>query len=111
MGRYDPCVKYCFFTFFAVRVTVFNCWYFWGMWYYLAVIFLVCYFNCHQVDVKKATPKPDGIGGLRGGRGARGGRGRGRGGRDSRVKGKGEQAGVPWKTTCFKLCTVSCVFF
>jgi hypothetical protein len=55
-------------------------------------------FNCHQVDVKKATPKPDGIGGLRGGRGARGGRGRGRGGRDSRVKGKGDQAGVTWKT-------------
>lgn len=68
-------------------------------------------FNCHQVDVKKATPKPDGIGGLRGGRGARGGRGRGRGGRDSRVKGKGEQAGVTWKTKCFKLCTFSCVFF
>ena len=68
-------------------------------------------FTCHQVDVKKATPKPDGIGGLRGGRGARGGRGRGRGGRDSRVKGKGEQAGVTWKTKCFKLCTFSCVFF
>lgn len=67
--------------------------------------------NCRQVDVKKATPKPDGIGGLRGGRGARGGRGRGRGGRDSRVKGKGEQAGVPWKTRCFKLCTFSCIFF
>jgi len=36
--------------------------------------------NGKEVDVKKATPKPDGIGGLRGGRGARGGRGRGRGG-------------------------------
>lgn len=35
---------------------------------------------------------------MRGGRGGRGGRGRGRGGRDTRVKGKGEQAGVPWKT-------------
>jgi hypothetical protein len=30
-------------------------------------IFSSC--NCHQVDVKKATPKPDGIGGLRGGLG------------------------------------------
>lgn len=76
----------------------------------MAVIFSACSFNCHQVDVKKATPKPDGIGGLRGGRGTRGGRGRGRGGRDSRVKGKGEQAGVPWKTKCFKFCSVSCVF-
>jgi hypothetical protein len=60
------------------------------------LIFLSC-----QVDVKKATPKPDGIGGMRGGRGGRGGRGRGRGGRDTRVKGKGEQAGVLWKTKCW----------
>lgn len=30
-----------------------------------------------QVDVKKATPKPDGMAGMRGGRGGRGGRGRG----------------------------------
>ncbi|PNF24512.1 RNA-binding protein squid [Cryptotermes secundus] len=36
--------------------------------------------NGKEVDVKKATPKPDGIGGMRGGRGGRGGRGRGRGG-------------------------------
>lgn len=36
--------------------------------------------NGKEVDVKKATPKPDGIGGLRGSRGTRGGRGRGRGG-------------------------------
>ncbi|XP_021925575.1 RNA-binding protein squid isoform X8 [Zootermopsis nevadensis] len=45
--------------------------------------------NGKEVDVKKATPKPDGIGGMRGGRGGRGGRGRGRGGRDTRVKGYG----------------------
>ncbi|PNF24502.1 RNA-binding protein squid [Cryptotermes secundus] len=47
--------------------------------------------NGKEVDVKKATPKPDGIGGMRGGRGGRGGRGRGRGGRDTRVKGYGGQ--------------------
>ncbi|XP_011302882.1 RNA-binding protein squid isoform X2 [Fopius arisanus] len=36
--------------------------------------------NGKEVDVKKATPKPDGMGGMRGGAGARGGRGgRGRG--------------------------------
>ncbi|XP_026292163.2 RNA-binding protein squid isoform X1 [Frankliniella occidentalis] len=33
-----------------------------------------------EVDVKKATPKPNEMGGMRGGRGGRGGRGRGRGG-------------------------------
>lgn len=32
-----------------------------------------------EVDVKKATPKPNEMGGMRGGRGGRGGRGRGRG--------------------------------
>ncbi|XP_075217402.1 RNA-binding protein squid isoform X3 [Lycorma delicatula] len=32
-----------------------------------------------EVDVKKATPKPDSMAGMRGGRGSRGGRGRGRG--------------------------------
>jgi hypothetical protein len=39
-------------------------------------------YSCFQVDVKKATPKPDGVVGIRGGRGGstRGGRGRGRGG-------------------------------
>ncbi|PSN41108.1 hypothetical protein C0J52_19049 [Blattella germanica] len=36
--------------------------------------------NGKEVDVKKATPKPDGMGGMRGSRGGRGGRGRGRGG-------------------------------
>jgi hypothetical protein len=73
-----------------------------GYWIYL--VYTACSIvPCQQVDVKKATPKPDGIGGMRGGRGGRGGRGRGRGGRDTRVKGKGEQAGVPRKTKCFKL--------
>lgn len=77
-------------------------------------IFIFCsrdifFLTFQQVDVKKATPKPDGIGGIRGGsRGGRGGRGRGRGGRDTRVKGKGEQAGVPWKTNC---CTIPCKCF
>lgn len=33
--------------------------------------------NGKEVDVKKATPKPDGMAGMRGGRGGRGGRGRG----------------------------------
>lgn len=67
-------------------------------------MYVACFLlTFQQVDVKKATPKPDGIGGMRGGRGGRGGRGRGRGGRDTRVKGKGEQAGVPWKTNCLKL--------
>jgi len=32
-----------------------------------------------DVDVKKATPKPNQMGAMRGGRGGRGGRGRGRG--------------------------------
>lgn len=62
---------------------------------------LIFLFSSYQVDVKKATPKPDGIVGMRGGRGGRGGRGRGRGGRDTRVKGKGEQAGVLRKTKCY----------
>nr|CAD7443836.1 unnamed protein product [Timema bartmani] len=48
--------------------------------------------NGKEVDVKKATPKPDGMGGFRGGRGAtRGGggaRGRGRGARGGRGGGK-----------------------
>ncbi|XP_063987065.1 RNA-binding protein squid isoform X2 [Diachasmimorpha longicaudata] len=35
--------------------------------------------NGKEVDVKRATPKPDGMGGMRGGAAARGGRGRGRG--------------------------------
>jgi squid-like protein len=45
------------------------------------------FFVMFQVDVKKATPKPDSMGGMRGGRGrgggarGRGGRGRGRGGK------------------------------
>jgi squid-like protein len=68
-------------------------------------MFLLRLFDTNQVDVKKATPKPDGIGGMRGARGGRGGRGRGRGGRDTRVKGKGEQAGAPWKNVlCINYC-------
>ncbi|XP_067010769.1 RNA-binding protein squid isoform X1 [Anabrus simplex] len=47
--------------------------------------------NGKEVDVKKATPKPDGMGGMRGGRGGRGGRGRGRGGRGARGGGYGSQ--------------------
>ncbi|XP_046993389.1 RNA-binding protein squid isoform X3 [Schistocerca americana] len=47
--------------------------------------------NGKEVDVKKATPKPDGMGGVRGGRGGRGGRGRGRGGRGAQVGGYGSQ--------------------
>lgn len=47
--------------------------------------------NGKEVDVKKATPKPDGMGGVRGGRGGRGGRGRGRGGYGS--QGWGSQGG------------------
>lgn len=47
--------------------------------------------NGKEVDVKKATPKPDGMGGVRGGRGGRGGRGRGRGGYGS--QGWGNQGG------------------
>ncbi|XP_043281051.1 RNA-binding protein squid isoform X2 [Venturia canescens] len=44
--------------------------------------------NGKEVDVKKATPKPDGMGGMRGGAGARGGRG-GRGGRGRGFGGQG----------------------
>nr|CAD7462425.1 unnamed protein product [Timema tahoe] len=51
--------------------------------------------NGKEVDVKKATPKPDGMGGFRGGRGAtRGGggaRGRGRGARGGRGGGYASQ--------------------
>ncbi|XP_059469680.1 RNA-binding protein squid-like isoform X6 [Neocloeon triangulifer] len=45
--------------------------------------------NGKEVDVKKATPRPENMGGMRGGRGGRGGPRGGRGGRGGRGRGGG----------------------